>query len=96
VEVEVEHVLPRLAPVVLPEIDTHCAEVVADHRREKAGRHDGGRSFLGSDIPDVTPVRARNNENMAPGCGRLAEEADDQFVRIDDLLRQPPRNDLAE
>jgi len=80
VQVEVEDVLSRSASGVLSQIHSDGSELVSyDPGKEPSSRHGRGR-FLRFDGPDISPVFARNDQEMAPRGGRLAEEGDGRVI----------------
>jgi len=95
-QVEVEDVLSCSRAVVLPQVDAGRAELVADDCGQHMRDGHGSGGLVRLDRPDVLPVRARDDQRVAPGRRRLAEKGDHPIVLVDPFLVTPPGDDVAE
>ncbi len=91
-----EHVLPGTTSAVVPEVDAGRAKVVPSHPSEQMGNIHRRDRFHARGRPDVTPMLARNDQQVAPGGRWFTEKRDHSVVRMHDLLIVVTRDDVAE
>src|SRR5436309_10963212 len=92
---EVEDVLPGAAPRVLAEVDAYRAKFGALCGSDPMRRGRRRSCLLLRDRPQVSAMRAGNDEDMSPGRRRLAQKRHDGLVLVHDFLRAFRSNDPA-